>query len=81
LIQKDKLLKFLDDNDLTIFWTTVGEKQIFTPNWNEEDFLGLMEISSFSYLENGKVINGDMKIMYMDKKREKYSKNIDIDKV
>jgi len=81
LVQKDKLLKFLDDNGLTMFWTTIGEKQVFTPNHNRGDFLGLMEVSGFSYLEDGEVINGDMKIMYMDKEREKYSKSIDIDEV
>lgn len=73
LVKKDKLLKFLDDNDLTIFWTTIGEKRVFTPNHRQEDFLGLMEVSGFSYLIDGEIVNGDMKMMYMDSKREKYS--------
>ena len=77
LVQKDKLLKFLDDNDLTIFWTNIGEKQIFTPNHNREDFLGLMEVSGFSYLVDGEITHGDMKVMYMDEKREKHSRKVD----
>jgi len=80
LVQKDKLLKFLEDNDLTIFWTTIGEKQVFTPLHNREDFLGLMEVSGFSYLENREVVNGDMKIMYMDKEHKKYSRRINIER-
>jgi hypothetical protein len=81
LVQKDELLKFLDDNELTIFWTTIGEKQVFTPNHHREDFLGLMEVSGFSYLTDGEIVNGDMKMMYMDAKREKYSRTVDIDEV
>jgi len=81
LVQKDKLLKFLNDNELTIFWTIIGEKQVFTPNHRREDFLGLMEVSGFSYLENSEVVNGEIKIMYMDGKHEKYSRSIDIDEV
>ena len=76
LIQKDKLLKFLDDNDLTIFWTMVGEKRFISST-----FLGFMNIGGFSYLEDGEVINESIKVTYTDKEREKYSMSIDIDEV
>jgi len=81
LVQKDKLLKFLDDNNLTMFWTTIGEKSVYTPNHNREDFLGLMEVSGFSYLEDGEIVNGKMTVITMDENYDKSYKTINIDEV
>lgn len=69
LVKKENLMKFLDDNALTICWTVTGEKQIHTPHARSEDFLGFMQINAYVYLENDKVINESMNIMHMDKNR------------
>lgn len=67
LIQKENLLKFLNDNDLTIVWTMIGEKQIHTPHYGtDDDFFGLMEISGYTYLDNEKIEHGKIKIKNMD---------------
>ncbi len=71
LVKKEGLLKFLDDNNLTICWTVIGEKQVLAPNHEREAFLGLMEISSYTYLDNSKIINSNTRIMYMDSNHKK----------
>ena len=57
MVKKENLLKFLNDNDLTIVWTIIGEKQIHTPMSKGEDFFGLMQISGYTYLNNVKIEN------------------------
>lgn len=66
LVKKENLLKFLNDNDLTIVWTIIGEKQIHTPMSKGEDFFGLMQISGYTYLNNEKVKSGNIQIKNMD---------------
>ena len=66
LVKKEDLIKFLNDNNLTIVWTMIGEKQIHTPMFKREDFFGLMQISSYTYLDNEKIKNGKIKIKNMD---------------
>jgi len=67
LVDKEKLLNFLDENDLTIVWVNVAEKR---PNTGDTcDFLGTMEISQFFYLEDEEVKSGMIKFTHMDKNR------------
>lgn len=67
LVKKEKLFKFLNDNNLTIVWTMIGEKQIYTPLYGRHDeFFGLMQINSYTYLDNDKVENGKIQIKNMD---------------
>lgn len=58
LIQKDNLLKYLQENDLQILWTILGEK-IIIGGWprNETDYPGRQEINGVYYLNKG-VIEG-----------------------
>jgi hypothetical protein len=69
LIRKENFMKFLDENDLTICWTIIGEKQINIPHSRNEDFLGYMKINGYVYLDDGKIINESMNITLMDKNR------------
>ena len=49
LIRKDILLKFLDENNLKIFWTYLGEKQILgnkDPQWSEFSGVFTLNVSS-----------------------------------
>lgn len=41
----------------------IGEKQVYTPHHREEDSVGYMQINSYVYLEDGKLINGDMRLI------------------
>jgi hypothetical protein len=67
LVKKEKLFKFLNENDLTIVWTMIGEKQIHTPLYGRHDeFFGLMQINGYTYLDNDKVENGKIQIKNMD---------------
>lgn len=66
LVKKENLFKFLNDNDLTMAWTMIGEKQIHTPMSKREDFFGLMQISGYTYLDNKKIENSKIKIKNMD---------------
>lgn len=56
LIRKDYLNMFLKDNDLEIFWTSIGEKQFFTSDMSQEwsTWKGLY------FLENKNIV-GDIK--------------------
>ncbi|MDD2697209.1 MAG: hypothetical protein PHF17_00260 [Arcobacteraceae bacterium] len=67
LVKKENLLKFLNDNDLTIVWTIIGEKQIHMPLYGRHDeFFGLMQINGYAYLDNDKVENGKIQIKNMN---------------
>lgn len=49
IIRKDALLKFLDENNLKIFWTYLGEKQILgnkDPQWSEFSGVFTLNVSS-----------------------------------
>ncbi len=71
LVNKESLLKFLDDNGLTICWTIIGEKRVLTPGFGGKDFVGLLEISSYAYLTDGNLINGSVKLMHLDSNHKK----------
>jgi hypothetical protein len=71
LVNKEKLLKFLDDNDLTICWALIGEKRVLTPGFGGKDFIGLLEVSSYTYLKDAKLVNGSVKLMQMDSDHKK----------
>ena len=61
LIREDYLNAFLKENDLEIFWTSIGEKQFFTSDMSQEwsTWKGLY------FLENKNIV-GDIKL-YKDK--------------
>lgn len=77
LVDKEKFLNFLNDNELTIFWVNIGEKRVFTKGHSADSFLGLMEISSYAYLEDNKLTNGNTKLRHLDNKNN--SKYISVD--
>lgn len=76
LIKKEDLIKYLNNNDMTVVWTVVGEKRVSTPGYNTEDFHGLMEISGFTFLLEEKLFNGDLKIRILDDQRKEVNKAI-----
>lgn len=78
LVKKENLLKFLNDNDLTIVWTIIGEKQIHTPMYKGKDFSGLMQISGYTYLNNEKIENGKIQIKNMDSNHKENFIEIDL---
>jgi hypothetical protein len=61
LIKKDNLLKYLQENDLQIIWTVLGEKNIIG-GWlaRKTEFVGRQEINGVYYFDAG-VLTGECK--------------------
>lgn len=53
LVRKTDFLKVLEENDLEIIWTSVGEKLIIGGNFNKNDYAGRLNISDVIYFEAG----------------------------
>lgn len=56
LVRKDKLIDWLEKEDLALIWNVKGEKQVLG-NWRQEDgdFLGQLNLSAIYKLENQKI--------------------------
>lgn len=68
LVRKDVLLKVLNENDLEIIWTSVGEKLIIGGDYGNDDWDGRLNISDFAYFDSG-----TLKVhLIMKKKNETY---------
>lgn len=53
-IRKDALLQFLDENNLKIFWTCLGEKQILGDTYDRIKYTQWLELSGvFTLNANG----------------------------
>ena len=60
LVRKDALLKFLDENNLKIFWTCLGKKQILGGHhFNKSDISEWLELSGVFTLSSNRV-DGDI---------------------
>ncbi|MCB4763148.1 MAG: hypothetical protein LGB78_04510 [Sulfurovum sp.] len=58
LVKKDILIEFLKENNLTLVWTIIGEKQVIPPSFNRnEDYFGVMQMSGFVTLDGQGIIN------------------------
>jgi hypothetical protein len=55
LIRKEALLKFLDENNLKIFWTCLGEKRIYGDSANQIKFSEWLELSGVFTFSSNKV--------------------------
>ncbi len=78
LVKKEELLKFLDENDLTLVWTIIGEKQIITHRHSYEDFIGLLQISGIVNMDENNQFNTKLNIKLMDSDRKESYKKITI---
>lgn len=54
LIKRDVFLNYLDAKDYSIIWTMIGEKQIFQPNFDIDEYLGHMSINGVFQLDDEK---------------------------
>ena len=52
LILKDKFTNFLEKEDLSIFWTVIGEKNIIGGVKNRKERIGRLEINGAFWLKN-----------------------------
>ena len=55
LVRKEEFLEFLNENDLAIIWTMIGEKQLIGGHSRLEEFPVMLKISGFYYLENNSI--------------------------
>jgi len=59
LVKKKPFIKFLKENNLSIFWTVIGEKQILGNDSSKEKYT-YREISGFYQLDDKNGINGKL---------------------
>ena len=66
LVNREKLLEFLNNNGYTICWIMWGEKQVRNSNdkFDNEDFLGISEIDSFSYFDGNEIIDSEINVKF-----------------
>ena len=50
-------MEFLSNNNLTICWTLIGEKQVISPISRRDDRLGVMQLSGHISLDGSGIIN------------------------
>ena len=58
LFRRDALLEFLDREELTLFWTLLGEKRMIGGGMSREDYKGRSEING-AYILKDNVVRGD----------------------
>ncbi|MGA7953739.1 MAG: hypothetical protein WCA07_09495, partial [Gloeobacterales cyanobacterium] len=61
LIKKESFLRFLNENNLKILWTILGEKNIIGGRSTVDEYVGRLEVSGAYYLENNK-LEGQLKL-------------------
>ena len=61
LVRKQDFITFLNENDLGIFWTIVGEKMIVGGNLSRDDYLGRLIINGYAYLAEDKKVVSKLK--------------------
>jgi hypothetical protein len=71
LIKKEPFIKFLKENNLDIFWTILGEKEVIG-GINTENYIGRLEISGVYYL-NDENIEGKLNTKFI-RGKTKWSK-------
>jgi len=75
MVRKDKLMQYLSENDLTICWILIGEKQVITPTMRGEGSVGVMQMSGHVSFDGQGVIN----IKDAEQEFESYNKKISIE--
>lgn len=55
LVNRDKIVKFLDDNELGIFWLVRSEKSINYPLMHISENVGRLQIKEVFYFEDGEI--------------------------
>lgn len=75
MVRRDKLIQFLSENDLTICWTFIGEKQVITPSFGRNDNVGVMQMSGHISLDGTGIVN----IKDAEHESETYNKKIKIE--
>ena len=55
IVRKNDLIKKLEENDLNIFWTVLGEKRISGGSFSRTDYIGRLNISGMAQLEKGQL--------------------------
>lgn len=76
LFNKKLLFQYLKDNNLSLCWTIIGEKQIFVPMNTREEKVGLMQMNGYCFMKENMDKGGEMNIMSMDKNGKKNDRNI-----
>ncbi len=79
LFNKKVLVQYLQENNLSLCWTSIGEKQIFVPMNNREDKTGLMQMNGYCFMKDNMEKGGKINIMSMDKDGNKSDRELIIE--
>jgi len=77
MVRKDKLLAFLERENLTLCWILEGEKQVITPNFTSDENVGVMQMKGYVFLDGEGIIN----IRDAEQLPEMYNKSIKIEEM
>ena len=76
LFNKKLLVQYLQENNLSLCWTIIGEKQIFVPMNNSDDETGLMQMSGYCFMKENMGKGGKINIMIMNNDGNKSYKDV-----
>ena len=65
IVKKDSFQKFLQENKLTIFWTCLGEKNIYGTSFSGKHYSQWLELSGVYTLKNGS-LEGEIRPIIKD---------------
>jgi hypothetical protein len=57
VVRKHDLLQKLDEYDLNILWTVLGEKHIITGRSSQDSYMGKLDISGVVHFKNGELVH------------------------
>lgn len=77
MVRKDKLLQFLSENNLTVCWTLIGEKQVITPSFNSYESVGVTQMSGYVSLDG----EGNINVKDTEHEFEKYNVKLNIEEM
>lgn len=55
LVKREEFIEFLEKNNLSIFWTVFGEKQVLDGSWNLDNWNGRLSITGSFWLGAGQL--------------------------
>jgi len=72
LVKREEFIEFLEKNNLSIFWTVFGEKQVLDESWNMDNWNGRLSITGGFWLGAGQ-LEGKILSSFEEKNAGAYS--------
>lgn len=68
LLKRENFIEFLEENQLSIFWTVVGEKQVLDGSWDKGNWKSRLNINGVYWLKADK-LNGKLSMTFEGKNK------------